>query len=328
MEVIFIVFILLSFYTFISFRKDKITNLSLEKSINLKGLFSLMVIITHMGMAAELHLGQTATIACSNFFFLSGYGLYAGYQNKKENYLIGFFRKRFIKLLISWITSIIIYQAFLYFYYGKCYFLKITSFEALNEKALLAFDWFLIDLSIFYIIFYVSVKWFKNILSIIACFTLIFIVSKFQQKVCCYENNAWWFFSNFGFVTGMATSYFSKQIKEVMLSYGKQITFIVFLFFLSTAFIYSKVWWYYLSIMPFFVYILSLNSNKWHNKILQYFGKISYEFYTIQMVAIMTCRIFLEPNTWTYWGCTILILTLFASILHYADNKIYEVIKQ
>ena len=56
MEVIFIVFILLSFYTFISFRKDKITNLSLEKSINLKGLFALMVIITHMGMAAELHL--------------------------------------------------------------------------------------------------------------------------------------------------------------------------------------------------------------------------------------------------------------------------------
>lgn len=69
MEVIFIVFILLSFYTFISFRKDKITNLSLEKSINLKGLFALMVIITHMGMAAELHLGQTATIACSNFSY-------------------------------------------------------------------------------------------------------------------------------------------------------------------------------------------------------------------------------------------------------------------
>lgn len=328
MDIIFIIFTLLSFSAFIFFRNDRISNLSLEKSTNLKGIFALMVILTHMGMAAELRLGQTATIACTNFFFLSGYGLYTGYKNKKGNYLKGFFRKRFVKLLIPWITSIIIYQIFLYFHYGECYFLKITSFEALNEKALLAFDWFLIDLSIFYIVFYLSVKWFKGFLSIIVCFILIFGVSKFQQKVCCYENNAWWFFSNFGFVTGVATSYFNNYIKEQMLSHGKQITFIVFLFFLLTSFVYTKIWWYYLSIMPFFVYLLSLNSDKWHNKVLQFFGKISYEFYTIQMVAIMTCRLFLEPNTWMYWGIVILILTLFASILHYIDTLIYRFIKQ
>lgn len=84
MDIIFIIFILLSFGAFVSFRNGRISNLSLEKSTNLKGIFALMVILTHMGMASEIHLGQTATIACANFFFLSGYGLYSGYKNKKE----------------------------------------------------------------------------------------------------------------------------------------------------------------------------------------------------------------------------------------------------
>ncbi|HJG68264.1 MAG TPA: acyltransferase [Staphylococcus ureilyticus] len=109
-------------------------------------------ILYYLGKAYDLFLGS---IGVEVFLFLSGMGLYYSLKKRKDNSIINFYKRRFKRLLPSFITVAILYYAwrnFIYTEHGFYGFIRgiffIDFFKAHDTTY-----WFILLILIMYILF-------------------------------------------------------------------------------------------------------------------------------------------------------------------------------
>ena len=152
-------------FLFLSYRKQNIhknfqnmvnTAISKKESTGLKGLFILLVILHHYsheipGIMQNIFLGAGA-LACSGFFFLSGYGLQV---SGKYNQRFADWLKKILSMLIPMVVANIFYvayfAAFREYHIGLSTIMDILGLSSMNHPI-----WFLWAIIILYFSLYVA----------------------------------------------------------------------------------------------------------------------------------------------------------------------------
>ena len=170
----------------------------------LKGALAICVILHHLctylseAFPSLLFFEQLGFIAVGGFFLISGYGLAYGVTHK-ENYLVGFFRKRFLAVLIP-------YYLIVPFYFVARFMTRSLTLRYAVETLLGITLWYVFAIAVMYISFYVSfrlfgVKWGRVAVTVLAAlYALVLLVIYRLGK---YNFGFWWYNSIICFPLGV-----------------------------------------------------------------------------------------------------------------------------
>lgn len=265
--------------------KQSIISLDKTKTIFLKGLAILLVIIGHMG-----YIYRGGAWGASLFLMLSGYGIFQSYINDNNN---KYFQKKIVKVYLPYL--IVTVFILLYNYIKNKITLKTIIFSVLGLDFGYICDktmWFISFIFAEYIIFYITtvlLKKVKNdnlkhilviILNII-CNIMLLIVDK---KYMIWSRGAGIFLYILSFSIGILLSKLSfisinKKINNVFS------TVFLFISLLIVLVLYNNInsnfqYFAYSNLMPLtLILFVDKNIIKYGNKYINYIGIISFDLY-------------------------------------------------
>lgn len=255
-----------------------------ENTTSMKGVAILLITISHMGdgfhITTFVSLGG---IGVALFLVLSGYGMMESY---KKNGLMGFWKKRLLRVLVPYILWALFFSAY-QLLVGK-------NVELLRY-------WFVEYIVIWYVVFYLSARFLPKQQWIIFSFLAILL----------YWFLPWWKAQqSLSFITGMLISKYRNSIMKISM---KSFLLIGCLFLLVVMFAFKIKQWvpigeemmiedvpfvnnwgdnHYLRklaqifiklpIALFIIIIMELLS-RYKSKLLYAIGLVSYELYLVQM---------------------------------------------
>ena len=175
--------------------------MSLTQTKYMQGFFAICVMLHHAGQktCAPWHNPKYIVhgldlfvpigyLFVSVFLFCSGYGLYKSYKGK-ENYLQGFVKRRILPLVLAFYTTGLIFFVVRLLMgekmKGDQMFYYLSGAKLCNPNA-----WYVIALPIFYLAFYLSFKFIKK--DGWALFTTILIVFVYTLIGTFIDHNDWW----------------------------------------------------------------------------------------------------------------------------------------
>lgn len=206
MDILIIIF-LLSFFIKIRIRENQEDYLSKDYTIYVKGILALIVVFCHIQFNRINFVGfkvfnYVGDFAVALFFFLSGYGLISQYIKKGDIYLKSFLKKRVLKIMFIYLFFNFIYIV---------YYLLCNNFESINllkyvfidKKLIVSHSWYIIDILILYILFYIFAKKFnknynnisKGILICSIIFGIVLIILGYEE--CWYVSLLSFYFGFF-----------------------------------------------------------------------------------------------------------------------------------
>jgi len=345
----------------IQFAKSKTyfsTYLSLDTMKALQGFLAICIIIHHLSQKIS-NFGQIKTILwpfvdtgaafVGLFLFSSGYGLYLNTKNK-ENYLSGFFKKRLPSLLLPF-YFITIFYFIVFIIDGKTYSFPEGLLTILGIRLVISDMWFVIALSLFYILFFFTFRFIKKDWIRFSCIGLGILtyitigVFLGHGDGSNWVQGEWWYNSSYLFMFGMLWAKFEKRIIHFF-----QKTYVLALPFFIALFIalQNVLLWslsnisYYaeygpgngilnkyiccfiqtMSITAFVTLLLLINMKiKFSNNVLIYLGSITLEIYLVQRLFIMKFE-FLQTNYFLYFLAVCCGSVILASGFHYLTKLI------
>lgn len=268
--------------------------LSRQTTNSLKGLFALMVLISHLHARVEIFSSSvigTAFSACgylavSGFFFVSGYGLSAGVQQKKD-YIKQFHSKKILPYYAMCVGVILIYFLRDLLLTGSIDWpVFIQSF--FFGKTIVDMGWYLQTQLVLYLLFYIAFRCFRNGLRSLAVLTVCYCV------VCMlWGMSSFWYESVVCFALGAFCAanitkivLFLKNRKRTLFCSG-----MLFVLLLATMLFGSK------AILPKLLrtsikmgsalcftslLVLVVSLIKIENPVTDFLGKYSFEVYALQ----------------------------------------------
>ena len=164
------------------------------------------------------HMNYMGILFTSVFFFSSGYGLLKSYKTKQD-YLEGFLEKRIPSVLIPFFVSNLIYFFAYGVYGGRIHRVtdavtSLVGFTLLNTNT-----WFLVEIMLFYVVFYVLFKRMKKcgyaLWSMVGFVFLTLVISLLLGHDKSEINGhwfmgEWWYNSTVVFVVGMLVAKYEK----------------------------------------------------------------------------------------------------------------------
>lgn len=135
--------------------------LSRESFYAAKGYLAVLVLISHLYqfsmIMAETYVGQALYLlghyTVIGFMFISGYGICASYDAKREQYIRGFFKRRFLPLFLEYTFAVVCYYTFeAYIGTGKPSVLAVIKSFSFGST-IVSFGWFLQYMLWAYIVF-------------------------------------------------------------------------------------------------------------------------------------------------------------------------------
>lgn len=201
-----------------------------ECTYMLKGLLAIFIVLHHLSINCHLDgilglfLNQFrpwGIYVVGIFFFVSGYGLMAQYNSKGNTYLESFFSKRFCKLLPAFIFFTVLRKVLNYIQVPNySLWLDFKTFILTGNGFCM---WFIPALMIYYIFFYITIKFIENKSYAVWTNLLIIVVFSVLLKLCGYGE--WWYVSSMCMPIGTIYSnyevtiytYFSKH-KQIILT--------------------------------------------------------------------------------------------------------------
>lgn len=242
------------------------------------------------------------------FLFCSGYGLYKSYTTK-PNYLKGFFAKRVLPIILAFYIT-----ALLFFIVRLLMGEQISPLQAFFYLSGLqlsnSYSWFAIVLPLFYLGFYLSFRFCKKTgtATLLTCFLVLIytIIGTLTDHNVFWMRGEWWYNSVHLFSIGLLFArYESKIIPKIKKHYGIYLCltlFSTFLFFflsewaLNVYSYYGEDWGAPDKVYRRWVCLLTQIAASWsfvnfilfgsmklkiNNKVLQFFGSVTLEFYLI-----------------------------------------------
>lgn len=269
-------------------------------------------------------------VAVSIFFFLSGYGLIYGLNNKNK-YLDGFMKKRLTKILIPYISINFLYIVFYIFIEKKNLniFQIIMSFIDLSLNKI---AWYIIIILFCYILFYIIFKSFKKKYALIIYSGIMFI---YMILAYVLHLGIWWYISIPTIVLGVFWGEFKNIIDKFIIKYNKFILImllITFLIVFSMLYIFNinegliKAILVLVSELVGTMLVLSIMTRikvKNKNGIFKHIGEVSLEFYLIHPLIIRLVHI-LTKNEIIAIPVIIICTYIIARLLNYFNNYLIK----
>lgn len=348
--------------------------LSLNLSKRIQGFCAVCIVMHHFvqqfvlygdGIEALGIFSDIGFLFVGIFFFFSGYGLYKSYKIK-PHYLNNFLKKRLPVVLVplyivNTILTVIVLTTGSKIYndmnplaIGMNSFLyKITTFLAItlmNSNA-----WYMITITMFYIVFYVAFKNYSNeerALKAILVFSVIYAaVGIFSGFGFFWFQGEWWYNSSFLFIIGL---YFAKHENAILifikekyavfltgsvigviimmkisivlintLSYyrpgieGKVCSIICLIFQTAAAITF---------VSAFLIITMKVRIN---NPILDFLGRIGLEIYLVHrfFIVAFNSQVLTISNNELYLAVVYICSIITAFVLHKIDNVIVKKIK-
>jgi putative acyltransferase len=206
-----------------------------ENTNSLRGLLVFGIIFTHI--AAKVNSGYhfanfryIGTYLVAVYFFLSGYALYFQFENK-EDYLNGFLRKRFLKILIPYFWVNLLYLLVYFWLWRNEINLEYFKNLIIKGGTLVSHSWFIIVILAFYLIFYFAYSKFeRNKALMFITFSCMFLMLLFYK--IGYQN--YWGNNLFAFPFGIWFCMNREKIERILFSkYNQLIFFSVILLFVT-----------------------------------------------------------------------------------------------
>ena len=255
----------------------------------LRAILVLLVIFHHLPSFVNsfIRFIQTACgrYAVTLFFFMSGYGLFLQYEKNKVTFLNSFFSRRYIKLLLPYVT--------VWFLYAFCcdnYSLECFIDNIITGENVIPFAYFVEELAIFYLIFYLSFKYFTYPRGFILLLVLTIIM---MGSFLFLGWNTHWWTSSLGFPTGILVCRYRTHLCRLNTTTCLLVVIASILAYISRTQedLIPRSVFFTLVFSPLCCLIISMCFPllKWTQSrysALNYIGNISYEMYLIQGVIL------------------------------------------
>ena len=298
---------------------------SLTQANALRAVAALMIILHHMVQSitqyGDIKKGPITEwnsfgiLFTSIFFFFSGFGLYKSYKTK-EDYLEGFLAKRLPRIILPFLVTNIIYLMTLFsndrISEVRHVFTSVFGFTLINTNA-----WFIVDLIILYVAFYLCFKLSKTESGAFAKLLIFTVIFVFICLLLGHDNTnvnghwfmgEWWYNTTLEFMMGMYFARSETKIKDFMkkryaillpLSIALLVSWYILEEYAISAFGYYQEWKYHpgypakmislvtqliLCMLFMFVLLLVNMKTEFKNKALRFLGGISFEVYLIHDV--------------------------------------------
>ena len=332
MIIILFIYILISIYG-IKKQDNEQTYLSKETTGNIKGIFTIMILMSHFKDYAVIDetdiyikfISLFGQLMVTMFLFYSGYGIMES-LTKKKNYMKNFFSNRFIKTFVHFDLAVILYVIVSFIIGNKysltTYLLSFTGWTSVGNS-----NWFMFVILCLYLITYISNTIFKKkqlnglILTTILSMGLIIFLYYFKD--------GWWYNIILCYPFGMWYSYFKDKIEKFILSRYKYLSFglllIIFvgLYKLSNnLIIYEGLACVFCLLVVNFTYIFRVG-----NRILSFLGLYSFQIYILQRIPYcLLSKVF--NNNVIFFAVslifTIVISILFKYLTDFIDRKMFK----
>ncbi|MBD5536382.1 MAG: acyltransferase [Lachnospiraceae bacterium] len=286
----------------------------------LRGICSVEIMLGHIGLATEsivLFPNRKAGILFVGIFFaLSGYGLMYGVSNK-ENYLQGFWKRRFPKILVPAYFVFVVGIAIENYNGGNLNNLvNVVNLRVFFEHT----NWYVWELLVMYIVFYICARLDKSLLKgqyILLAFSLVFVCIAFEMGV---DNP--WYGSTLCFWLGifyyMKSEVFIRFSEKYFL--GKIIIGIVFLgifcmlFFMQEGILGNLVARNGASLIFTILVIMWLHQFSIGNIISVWLGKYSYEIFLFHPLLISILRPWVKNDV--FYAVMVIAGTILAAFIY------------
>ena len=295
MEILLLVMILLAF-SFCGFRKTE--GFGLDSSLCLRGIMVLLVVFHHLpadeNSAVAYFQSACGRYAVALFFFMSGYGLMTQYVRKgKEAVMQGYLVRRYTKLLLPWLVA-----ELLFYLAGGC----SVAWEDIAEnfrtgESIVPFGYFVEELAVFYLLYWVAYRFFPVRPALVFCFLGTLAM---MGAFIAWDWNPHWWISSMAFPAGVATVYMEKRLMHarvwsVVAAVALMVLAGLLPNFTGMGNLQFKLLRFSLLLTPlscWVVYLLwpmvRVRTAAWVP--LNFFGRISYEMYILQGLAISWLR--------------------------------------
>ncbi len=274
--------------------------LSIDRTNSIKGIFILLIFISHAQKYIELNdsimntlyyklngfvIGQSVV---AMFLFYSGYGVMFSICKKGDAYIKSIPSKRVLKVLLHFDIAILLYLI-LQLVLGKHFsiskiLLSFTAWETIGNS-----NWYIFSILILYLITYFSFMLFKNNKTI--ALSMTFVLTVVMILVLRQFKEIWWYDTVIIYPIGM-TYYFVRDKLERLFD-KKPWVYWLSLFALCVLFILSllkKSNFFVLElnhILFTFIVLFVTMKVQIHNKILCFFGKNLFSVYILQQLPMI-----------------------------------------
>ncbi len=311
--------------------------MSLEKTRSVKGIFTLLVFLSHFVQYIELDrlldkpyigfrdfLGQ---LVVTNFLFYSGYGILESIKKKGDSYVDNIPRDRILRVLFDFDLAVLIFLL-VGLLLGSSYDLRRILLSFTGWTSVGNSSWYIFVILLSYLFSYLSFKVFKeNYLGGIAGVGLLslgYILLVRDLRPSYFYNTI------LSYVWGMVYSLYRRDIEDFFM--GRRRTYrggllIFSLIFLVSYLIRNK----FLSIQVraiCFIGLLILSSMKlsFNNPILNWIGDHLFTIYILQRIPMMLLKevAFISSRRYLYLGLTAVLTGLIASAFTAFSKKLHN----
>lgn len=295
-------------------RQEKLSAniISYDSTIALRGIAALIIAIGHFSNHVinpgimKLYAPITG-YSVSLFLFLSGYSLEKQLISK-ENYLNGFIKKRIVRIYVPWVVA----ECILAVLHRVGDFHKITQslFMFKTIYAIDKFNWYVLAILYFYLLFYLISKVFSNRSIKRICFVAF---SLLWFGFCVFFNKGVeWYNNSLLFVFGIFIADNERKCVEHLnaLANTKRIAGAIFLFIMSAALyviaqltkthvVVSNIIWNFggISFVLFIIFAFTLIEIK--SKLLMRAGNASYEIFLMSTGIVLWYYNTFEATWWS-----------------------------
>lgn len=299
--------------------------LSLKNTNALRGMCALIVAMQHT--CAYQHDSFTAPflyigfLCTSIFFFLSGYGLMYSTVNKK-GYLRSFLRKRLLTVLIPYLFANVIYLSVRQ---GLGIETTVTGFINTYKtgEPYVSFSWYIVSIIYFYLAFYATFNVFRRNIAVFLMIPLS-VLYFFLVKKIGFDYH--WYTTAFCFAGGVLWYHFQDVLTAVARRQG--FLKVLLMFCITFAFLiatFKNIYFYIagsnITAIAFQILVmLCLQKIRIHNFILEYLGKISFEFYILHGIVITVLNNYTNIRGTAYVFSVLIISAVIASLLYALDK--------
>lgn len=286
--------------------------------------------------AQEMNIGP---LCVSLFLFLSGYGMMCSYERKGEAYFKGFLTHRLGRVILPLVTAYIVTLPIYRVVRGTIDW--HTVFSTLYWGGpFLQFSWYVTEIIILYLFFYVTMKSSMNKQNKI--YTLTFVVLLMMVVLFVARQPIWYIESLPAFVIGVWFQRYERTIYTKILTGAKKINIVILLSlgFLITfhwhfvaeripvlsAFRYQYASYYIMNIVFIILIIIATKGGEISYRFPSVFSNSYYEIYLMQSCVMIALRNVISSFS-IYWFGVILLTVVLAMFMHKVNALLFKCLK-
>lgn len=302
----------------------------------LRGILALGILLHHISLRCWAYFPfnifiRVGCLIVAVFFFLSGYGMYSSYQNNFNIFKLGF-RKRLWRLLIPFLTFLLLYCILLIYNVGfQGLIIRLKDGRAGDTLG----NWFVYELLIIYCLFFCvfcTLKIKENFKLLLFCLILLLFCS-FLKLI---GFGAWWYNAVMSFPLGILCALKKEKIIGILDSLWKNVFLILvcslgYLFFRYLGNHVDNTCIIFISALlqaPFFslAVVCCTYRIQFTGSVLKFFGDISYELFLCQgmIIYLFGWNMYSPKSDFVYMFAVGFSSLFIAVIFHFVFNKLLK----